>query len=86
VKHWLVETIYYRFHKDALPALKAKAQPGKHKLFQLLTDEGQSKLIQFRDEAVAMMRKFPDGAIYEFRIAYSEEYKTAVQLKLDPKL
>lgn len=81
-KHWLVEIIYYRFHKEALPTLKAKAIPGKHKLFQLLNEEGQRKLIQFRDEAVAMMKTFQDGQIYEFRLAYAKKYKTDIQLKL----
>jgi hypothetical protein len=81
-KQYLIETIYYRFHKEMVPALKEKAVPGKHKLFQLLNNEGLEKMKQFRDEAVEMMRDFEDGQIYEFRFAYAQKYKTAMQLKL----
>lgn len=86
-KLYLVEIVYYRFHKEIVPALRAKAIRGTTtKLFQRLTDEGIKKLIQFRDEAVEMMKKFPDGKMYEFRLAYAEEYKTDVQLwLLEPK-
>ena len=81
-KQYLVETIYYRFHKEILPTLKSKAIPGKHKLFQLLTDDGLVKLRQFRDESVEMMKEFEAGKIYEFRLAYAKRYGTDVQLEL----
>ena len=82
-KHYLVEIIYYRFHKEILPSLKEKAIPGKHKLFQRLTDKGIDKLIQFRNDAVRMMKDYEDGEIYKFRMDYAKKYKTAAQLELE---
>lgn len=79
---YFVETIYYRFHKEILPTLKAKAIPGKHKLFQLLTDEGLEKLRLFRDQTVEMMKTYDAGKIYEFRLEYANKYGTDVQLEL----
>jgi hypothetical protein len=82
-KYWLVETIYYRFHKEAVPKLKSRIRyRGNHKLYHLLNDEGIAKLIQFRDDAVEMMRTFNDGQIDEFRLAYAQKYATAFQLPL----
>ena len=56
---WLCEIIYGRFSKEVLPALRA-VNPAftngirPDKLFQYLTPQGQVKLEQFRDEAVAL--------------------------------
>jgi len=82
-KIYLIEIIYYRFSRQAIATLKSKVKRGRsHKLFQLLNEEGLDKVIQFRDEAVAMMKEYKDGSIYEFRVAYANRFKTPMQLEL----
>jgi hypothetical protein len=82
-KQYLIEIIYYRFSKEAVGTLRTKVQRGKNqKLFQYLNDEGRDMVVKFRDEAIAMMKEFNYGQIYEFRIAYSKKYNTPVQLEL----
>jgi hypothetical protein len=80
---YINELIYHRFHKDVLPALQVMAMPGgvrRHKFFQYLNEDGQKKVAQFRDEAIAIMRTCK--TFYEFRLKYAQQYNLPVQLKL----
>jgi hypothetical protein len=80
---YINELIYHRFHKDVLPALQVMAMPGgvrRHKFFQYLNEDGQKKVAQFRDEAIAIMKTCK--TFYEFRLKYAKEYNLPVQLKL----
>ncbi|NHE56488.1 P63C domain-containing protein [Cyclobacterium plantarum] len=59
---WINEIIYSRYSKEVLPALRIlnPSLPSgirKFKHFQFLTEEGQNKLNQFRDEAIALMKE-----------------------------
>jgi hypothetical protein len=50
-------------------------------LFLLLTD-GQMKVIEYRDEAIKMLKEFKKGELYDFRLAYATQYRTSFQLKI----
>lgn len=70
VGSWINEIIYSRFSKEVLPALRIlnPASPfgiRAHKHFQYLSAESQAKLVQFRDEAIAIMQTCTTW--YEFR-------------------
>ena len=79
---WLCEIIYGRFSKEVLPALRA-VNPAftngirPDKLYQYLTPEGQAKLEQFRDEAVALMKTC--STLYEFRQKLFQQYGVPYQ-------
>jgi hypothetical protein len=80
VGKYLCELIYNRFHADVLPTLQTLAMPGGirlHKFFQFLNEQGQEKLLQYRDEAIALMKTC--ASWYEFRIKYGRTYGLPVQ-------
>jgi len=83
VGSFINELIYHRFHKDVLPALRVMAIPGGvrlHKFFQFLTPDGQTKLEEYRDDAIRVMKTCTTW--YEFRLKYANQYSLPVQLKL----
>jgi hypothetical protein len=83
VGSFINEIIYQRFHRDVLPALQVMAMPGgvrMHKFFQFLTPEGQTKLEEYRDDAIRVMKTCTSW--YEFRLKYAKEFNLPVQLKL----
>ncbi len=82
---WLCELIYDRFAKDVLPALRALnpaytngIRPHKHS--QYLTLEGQAKLVQYRDEAVTLMKACT--SMYEFRQKMLQKYGVPYQVEI----
>jgi hypothetical protein len=80
---YINQIIYARYHKDVQPALQALAVPGgirMNKFFQFLTTEGQEKLQQFRDEAIAIMKEC--STWYEFRVKYGKQYNLPVQKRM----
>lgn len=67
---WINEIIYSRYSREVLPTLRVlnPSLPSgfrKFKHFQFLTEEGQNKLNQFRDEAISLMKESKTWA--EFR-------------------
>ena len=83
---WLRELIYDRYAKEVLPALRA-LNPAfttgfrRYKLSQYLTpEEGQGKLVQYRDEAVAIMQACT--TMYEFRQKMLQLYGVPFQAEL----
>lgn len=83
VGKYINQVIYYRFHQDVQPALRAFAMPDGvriAKFFQYLTDEGQSKLIEYRDQAIEMMKECTEW--YEFELKYGAKYNVPVQKRL----
>ena len=86
VGKYLRELIYFRFHADVLPTLQTLAMPGGirlHKFFQFLNEQGQEKLLQYRDEAIALMKTC--SSWYEFRVTYGRTYGLPVQKKMFEK-
>ncbi|RDV11852.1 hypothetical protein DXT99_23390 [Pontibacter diazotrophicus] len=88
VASWINEVIYGRFTKDVLPALRIlnPASPfgiRVHKHFQYLTEEGQEKLIQYRDEAIAVMQTC--STWYEFRKKLFSVHGVPYQISLFEK-
>jgi hypothetical protein len=83
VGEYINQIIYARFHKDVQPTLQALAVPGgirRDKFFQYLTIEGQQKLEQYRDEAIAMMKQC--ATWYEFRVKHGRSHQLPVQKKM----
>jgi hypothetical protein len=70
--------IYGRFSKDVLPTLQVLngVLPNSwirgYKHFQFLNTEGQKQLIEFRDEAIKVMKICKN--MHEFRIKYAQMY------------
>ncbi|MFB9865652.1 P63C domain-containing protein [Rufibacter immobilis] len=88
VASWINEIIYGRFAKDVLPTLRVlnPASPfglRVHKHFQYLTEAGQSKLVQYRDEAIALMQTC--SSWYEFRKKIYEVHGVPYQISLFEK-
>jgi hypothetical protein len=86
VGKYINQIIYYRFHQDVQPALRAFAMPDglrMAKFFQYLTSEGQLNLIQYRDQAVEMMKECSEW--YEFELKYGVKYNVPVQKRLFEK-
>ncbi|AHM62346.1 hypothetical protein D770_20485 [Flammeovirgaceae bacterium 311] len=82
---WINEIIYGRFTKEVLRALQVlnPASPiglRLYKHFQFLNEEGQARVIQYRDEAIALMKTC--STWYEFRIKLHTEYGVAYQIKM----
>jgi hypothetical protein len=85
VATWINEIIYSRFSKDMPPALRIlnPALPNGirlHKHFQFLTEEGQMKLDQYRDEAIRLMKTCTTW--YEFRQKLFQEHAVPYQSSL----
>ena len=82
---WVCELIYDRFVKEVLPALR-QLNPSvyngfrNYKHFQFLTEEGQSSLIRFRDEAIELMKNCVNW--YEFRKRMLSQYGVSFQGEL----
>lgn len=86
VGKFINQIIYYRFHHDVQPALRAFAMPDGlriAKFFQYLTDEGQRKLIEYRDQAIEMMKECSEW--YEFELKYGAKYNVPVQKRMFEK-
>lgn len=86
VGKYINQIIYYRFHQDVQPALRAFAMPDGYrvaKFFQYLTNEGQSNLIEYRDQAIEMMKECSEW--YEFEVKYGAKYRVPVQKRLFEK-
>jgi len=74
------QLLYARFHQDVQPALHALAVPGgirRDKFFQYLTPAGHQKLLEYRDQAIALMKECTSW--YEFRVKYGKKYGLPVQ-------
>jgi hypothetical protein len=83
VGKYINQIIYYRFHQDVQPALKALAMPDgfrSAKFFQYLTPEGQQHLVSYRDQAIELMKECTEW--YEFEVKYGKKYNVPVQKKL----
>lgn len=82
VGRWVCELIYNRFRKEVLPAIR-KLNPfltkgfRLRKHFQYLTPEAKAMLIQYRDEAVALMLTSSNWT--EFRKKYLAQYGIGFQ-------
>ncbi|MFC4210853.1 P63C domain-containing protein [Pedobacter lithocola] len=85
VAKYTVEVIYGRFTKDILMAIKLQnpyivAGVRRFKHFQYLNEAGQSKLEQFIDEAVEVMKN--STTWYEFRVKMFEQHGVPYQMDL----
>lgn len=85
VAKYTVEVIYGRFTKDILMAIQLQnpyivAGVRRFKHFQYLNEAGQSKLEQFIDEAVEVMKN--STTWYEFRVKMFEQYSVPYQMDL----
>jgi len=85
VAKWTLEIIYGRFTKDVLPALETLNPAFSngirlHKHFQFLTQEAQEKLIEFRDDAIRVMKTC--SSWYEFRKKLHAEYGVPYQIDI----
>lgn len=82
---WVCELIYNRFGKDVLPALRA-LNPSfttgfrQYKHSQFFPTESKEKLVQYRDEAIEVMKRC--DSMYEFRQKMLQEYGVPFQAKL----
>jgi hypothetical protein len=81
------EFIYRRFGKAIIAVLRAKAIPSgnrRYKFSQFLDADSKVKIRQFRDEAIAVMKKYGRGQLYEMRREYARMYKVeGFQYRLD---
>jgi len=82
---WINELIYNRFSQQVLSTLRAlnpkKSSGGRfYKHFQFLTPEGQTELIQYRDEAISLMRTC--STWYEFRVKLFKAHNVPYQVDL----
>jgi len=81
------EFIYRRFGKSIVPILRAKAMPQgdrRYKFSQFLSVDDKLKILQFRDQAIEMMKEFGRGELYEMRKKYAEKYNTGgFQYRID---
>lgn len=85
VGKWINEIIYSRYSREVLPTLRVlnPALPDglrKFKHFQFLTEEGQAKLLQYRDEAIALMKE--SSSWIEFREKLLRKYGVPYQSDL----
>lgn len=91
VADWTNEIIYGRFDRLVITKLKALNPTlagsfhRKDKHFQYLNGEGLKYLVQFRDEAIALMKTFANGEGYAFRKKLFEEYGVPYQTDLFDK-
>lgn len=82
--------IYGRFGLEVLPALE-HLNPitvggfRKYKLSQHLNSEGKEKIIQFRDDAIGLMKEYPAMEWYSFEKEYSKRYGLIFQISLFDK-
>ena len=79
--------IYGRFQAELLPALDhlnpiVAGGFRKYKLSQYMNGEGKKKVVQFRDEAIQLMKEFPDLNWYSFEKEYSKRFKLSFQRSL----
>lgn len=85
VGKWLCELIYNRYKKEVLPAVRMY-NPAfrngfrRYKHFQFLTPEAKAMLVQFRDDAIEMMRSC--ATWIEFRQKYLAAYGIGYQTPL----
>jgi hypothetical protein len=85
VGKWVCELIYDRYIKEVLPAVR-QYNPmicngfRLHKHFQFLTSEAKAMLIQYRDEAIALMRQCATWT--EFRQKYLLKYGIGYQTSI----
>lgn len=82
--------IYGRFQAEVLPALDhlnpiVTGGFRKYKLSQYMNGEGKQKIIQFRDDAIELMKTFPDLDWYGFEKAYCKKYDLPFQKSLFDK-
>lgn len=88
VGKWVCELIYDRYTKEVLPAVR-QYNPmvcngfRLHKHFQFLTLEAQAMLVQYRDEAIALMKQCTTWT--EFRQKYLLKYGIGYQTPLFEK-
>lgn len=79
--------IYDRFESEVLPALD-HLNPitvggfRQYKLSQYLNKEGKDKVIRFREEAIELMKEYPDLEWYQFEKEYSKRHKLVFQPSL----
>jgi hypothetical protein len=76
---YLIRVIYNRFNREVLPALKmlnpiVTGGFRKHKLSQYLDGDAKEQIIQFREDAVSLMKEFPDLDWYRFEKEYCKRY------------
>ncbi len=74
----LTRLTYDRFRIIVLPALRVLAMPDGiriTKCYKYLTQTGIELLIQYRNEANKMMKKYADGQWYEFYAEFCKKYK-----------